>query len=365
MTEHDVIIDVCSRRGVDPEIKTWNDVRLLLNDMLGKNNLTPRTYQHIYKEYLDKTIAPELIRETRKEKYQLQDVVREYNSSIRDEARIDNLIEAVENGLRDFEPITFKPVNYSKSGRYAIAVVSDWHIGSQHKNYVSEYNLDIASKRVMKYAKRIVDEVNDKDIEELLIINLNDLIEGNIHISTRVQAEMDAVQQTIHASMLLTEFIRYIADNTNARLKVGSVLENHSRINKNKKEHIEAESFGKLIDFIVQDRIKDDRVMFVGNPLDDNIGLTQFGGLNVAYVHGHLDHPKSVKDKLDNLIGVQMDLVVMAHRHHILIDENVVQVGSLKGTDSYAFDHRLVSKASQTMIFFSDDELIHHHVLFE
>ena len=355
---------MCSRRG-EEGLETWEDIRIYLNDLLGKNNSTARTYQHIYKEYLDNEIAPEVAVEAQKAKYQLQDVKREYAAMIRNESRLDNLMEAVRHGLKDIKPLDFTPVARPTGDNYMVVVASDWHIGSKHKNFRSEYSVEIATKRVMTYAEEVVLRARKENAGEILILNLNDLIEGNIHLSTRIQAEMDAIQQSIYAGKLFARFINYIAVNTGCKIKVGKVLDNHSRINKNKKEHIEAESFGFFVDFIAQERCKGSNVAFIGNPVDNNVGFTQFGGKEIAWVHGHLDTPARVKSSLEALVGINIDIIFMAHRHHVHITDNIVQAGSLKGTDEYAFDKRLFSKASQTTVVFNDREISYHNTLFE
>ena len=55
------------------------------------------------------------------------------------------------------------------------------------------------------------------------------------------------------------------------------------------------------------------------------------------------------------------DLVLTAHLHHFSADEQnetlVVSNGSLMGTDTYAANLRLSSKASQNLIIVTDDSV--------
>ena len=48
--ERNIVIEIASKRGF--EFKTWNDVRLECNRVLGRDNDTARTYQRIYQDYL-------------------------------------------------------------------------------------------------------------------------------------------------------------------------------------------------------------------------------------------------------------------------------------------------------------------------
>lgn len=360
------VIEIASKRGVDPNIKTWNDVRLILNEILGKNNSTPKTYQEIYRQHLMVDNGEEIIQDITKEKYKLQDIKREYTNLLRTQSRIETLNEQIITSLENYKPIEWRtdfPVHEGTSK--AVVNVSDWHIGAKHDNYMSEYSLEIARERVMDYACRVVEYIGMFGIDEILIINLNDLVEGNIHVGTRIEAELNVIHQTIEASMLLVDFITYIYNESGVKIKVGSVLDNHSRVNKNHKDHIEAESFGKLLDYIVQLRINNPNIRFIGNAVDDNIGFTQFYGKNIAWVHGHLDTMKKVKESMDEVMKLNVDHVFIAHRHHPIYEEYVVQVGSLKGTDSYALSKRLFSKASQTIMVFHKRDIIHITSLYE
>lgn len=350
------IIEIASLRGIDPHVKTWEDVHIAIKDEFGDDAYSFRHIQRIYKAYLDDTYKVETSEDLQREKYQLADIQREYRALIREQARIDALKDVVRNELKDLEPIPYVPVHYPSGDGYMVVNTSDWHIGAKHENYLGEFNFEIAKKRINRYVTETVKRIQRDKPKEVLILNLNDLIEGNIHISTRVQAEFDAIQQTIKASELLAQFIAEVANHAPV-VKVGQVLDNHSRINKNKREHIEAESFGKILEYIVKERLGNhENIKFVGNPIDDNIGLTQLGGTRIAWVHGHLDKPQTVKSKLEDIIGIKVDYVFIAHRHHIMITDNVIQVGSLKGTDEYAFNLRLGERASQTIVTFNDYE---------
>ena len=361
--KRDKVIEVASKRGLDPHIKTWEDVHVLLKDELGDECYSLRHIQRIYKEYLEDTYKVESVRDIQMEKYQLQDIQREYRAILRDKARENALLDMVKDKLSQFEPIPYTPHHYVVTSNYMVVIVSDWHIGAKYENFLGEYNFDIAKQRINRFATETVKKIKQHKPCEVLVLNLNDLIEGNIHISTRIQAEFDAVQQSIKAGELLAQFIAEVA-NYAPVVKVGQVLDNHSRINKNKREHIETESFGKIVDYIVRERVKHHNVSFIGNTIDDNIGFTQFGGEKIAWVHGHLDNPKTVKDKLTNIIGLTLDQVYTAHRHHIDYKGNVLQVGSLKGTDEYAINHRLGERPSQSITVFNEYEFIINNVFF-
>lgn len=313
-----------------------------------------RTIQRWYADYIKTLNNIQELDELQRKKYQLMDIERERRNSVRHDARFEALLNVLEEGLKDFERYPIKTNIRPTGNNYMVAVVSDWHLGAKYENYLGEYNYEILVDRVSQFADEVIARAKLEGVQEILILNLNDLIEGNIHVSTRIQAEFDAVQQTIKAGELLHQFITRVANETGCKIKVGSVLDNHSRINKNFKDHIEKESFGKLVEYITRLLNTHPNVKFIGNSIDDNIGFTQFGGRETAWVHGHLDKPKDVMDDLQNLIGINLDRVYIAHRHHVMLLDDVVQVGSLKGTDEYAFNKRLLEGPSQTIEVFNE-----------
>ena len=92
-------------------------------------------------------------------------------------------------------------------------------------------------------------------------------------------------------------------------------------------------------------------------------GDTEFGediitcdvlGHSVVSVHGHDDNPQTVLEKLSLMTKQPFELVCMAHRHHLFLEEQfeaiVVSNGCLVGVDSHSKKMRLTSKPSQTLI---------------
>lgn len=345
---------------------SWSKIKDILDEHFGRNNETPRTYQRLWKEHQAKVNAPQLLEEVQRERYKNNDVLREYRNDIRTRARIEVILEAITEGLKELEPIPLPAYTPKVTGNnYSIVNISDLHIGAKHENYVSKYNLEIAKERLSEYADEVIRTIKKDKISEILILNLGDQIEGFIHVSTRVQAELDAVEQTIIAGELIAQFIAKIYIATGVTIKVGAVLDNHSRLHPNKKEHIEKESLGRIVEYIYRLRLEMYPVEFIGNSVDPNIGYTEFAGYRVAWVHGHLDTPAKVKKDIERILGTMVDIVYIAHRHHILIGEDVVQVGSMKGTDEYAFNKRLGSRASQTITILEGNSITHKNVYFE
>lgn len=358
MTEHEIIIEVCSKREENGH--TWKEVTEILNERLGKTNQTARTYQHIWRQYSKVMSADETLELLYKERVKTNDRARINTSLLRDTARLEVILDAYRENRTDKFP-RFYSKERAMTELKSVIGINDWHIGAKHKNYLGEYSVDIARQYISDCANEWVHYIEKFNVGEVLIINLGDLIEGNIHVSTRIQAELDAVEQTLLAGELFANFIGIIYE-TGVKVNVGMVLDNHSRIHPNKKDAIEKESFGLIVGEIAKLRLMvdgyHDDITWIDNEIDNNIGFAHFAGKNIAWVHGHLDDPKSSNAKIDKLLGVQVDLLLSAHYHHLIMKDNLIQLPAMIPSSEYAMDKRLSSRAGQMMIVFDGDTQI-------
>lgn len=315
-------------------------------------------------KFSDQEIEYQRLEDLKDELYKQQvktwDAVREKKKTLRDEARIETLIDAIKlcagkMPTYDLE-YNFYPYVVNKE---AVLLLSDWHIGAQFNFFCNAYSFEIAQERLSKLLSDVLNYCKTMGVRTLHVLNLGDMIEGNIHVSTRVLSEFDVIQQTMKASELLAEFLKNLSVNI-CEVNYYSVTDNHGRVNQNKKEHIEKENFGKLIDFYLAERLKDSNVALMFDNLHDSIGMVElYSGKKMAFVHGHLDN---INTSFQNLTGgteQMIHYIAMGHFHSGKMKEfqncKVYVNGSMKGTDDFAIDHRLFSKPSQTLLIFDED----------
>jgi len=327
-----------------------------------------RIWQHVKEEYIDDkkisnrlNIVDDREEELYKTKVKTRDKLREYRKHLRDEARIEELQEFIVEIAQSLPVYNFdKDITQFKGNNSAILQISDWHMGKDIKNYWNEFNEEILGRRVNDLIKRTKAHCEINNIGELIVVNLSDMIDGNIHVSARVSDNMDAIEQTMKVSELianmLNEFTKF-----GLKVKYVGILDNHSRINKNYKEHIEKESFSKIIDWWIAERMKDNNDFeIISNIIDDNIGNFQLNGKNFYCVHGHLDSPNKVIEDMSLSVGKKADYVLMGHYHTLNLNEKyfskLIMSGSLCGVDEYAKDKRLFSNPSQNLIILQDND---------
>jgi hypothetical protein len=304
-----------------------------------------------------------------KAKVKTADKLREFRSTQRIQSRVENLMDKISESASSMPEINLeKQRNAVITGnKTAILKVSDWHLGKMVDNYFNKFNKDILVERVDKLIDETVKYCQTLGVKTLYIANLSDLIEGNLRVTSRVESEEDTIAQVMHVSEILSnmisEFIRH-----GYEVKYLSTLDNHSRANISYKEHIEIESFAKMIDWYLKARLGNS-VEFITSPFDPNIGYAEINGKHHFFVHGHLK-AHNIHTVVQNIaipLGMQVDYVHMGHWHRADVKEfhfaKVFINGSLVGVDDYAFNNGWFSKASQKLLIVDDGNEIDINII--
>lgn len=302
-----------------------------------------------------------------KEKQQVRDEWSTYRRMLREDARIDTLKETIQEAARTLKP--FKKVNCSNSLFHeseAIALFSDLHIGVEFDDFCNKYNLEIAKKRVSKYVDDVRRYCLLHKVRRLNITNLGDLISGIIHPTIRLEQEFDVIEQVMNAGEILAGVLNELQD-VAPEVIYRSCTDNHSRAVANKTEAIEKENFYRLIDWYVQERLKDTNIIFKNDNLSNEIGKFELmNGKKVMFAHGHNDNTNKI---FQNFIGASEEYIhyaLLGHYHCERVKNfqnmRVFVNGSIVGTDDYAASKRLYTKPSQMLLVFDRDNVIHYSI---
>lgn len=294
-----------------------------------------------------------------------------YRRIIRDEARIDTLKELIQTSVLSVAkeiPFNTEESIYpiKNEPKEAILMISDLHIGVECNNFYNKYNLDIASKRLEKLTTDVINYCYINNVSDLNICNLGDLIHGIIHINARIEQEMDVVNQIIQASELLSRVLLKLSLYV-PHVTYRSVSDNHSRAIADKNQAIEKENFSKLIDWYLQERLKDSNVDFIFDNIDDGIGKFELNnGKKIMFTHGHCDSINQVYQHFTGASQEFIDYMLLGHYHSEKMktynSSRVFVNGSIVGTEQYALSKRLFSKPSQTLLIFDRDNLINYSI---
>lgn len=379
-TKVDYINRVC---GLKDEFDfTWAEVASLINEEL-QTNYSDSWYRKNYaaksfpaylieatQDECDNSSMNATLLEIKKERIKNSDERSQAMAAVRRLAREETLFEIAREVAESLKNKPLLP-NYqyitNPGLKSAILQISDWHYGIEINNPWNTYNPKIAKDRIIRLRDKVVDKIISNGIKDLYITNLGDLISGRIHETIRIQNRIDVMTQSLEVAEILVEFIAYLSQY--ADIHYISTSDNHSRMEPKKELSLDLESLTRVIDPLLEARIKNlqyehkcNNVDFIKSPYGPDIGVFEVMGYKIGGVHGHKDSPKAVVSNISLMTQNNYDLILTAHLHHFSCDEQhntvIVSNGSLMGTDDYASDLRLNNKPSQNLIILSEESVI-------
>ena len=309
-------------------------------------------------EQLKKDLS-ELILDFKKERVKISDERTQNNAYIRRLAREDTIIEIAKSTAKEMSSKkildTYEyPSDLDTREMEAIIQLSDWHYGIEIDNFLNTFNPEVCIERIKQLLGEAISYLTKNPVKKIHVVNLGDLISGRIHSTIRLESRYDVITQALHIAEIVAEFLAQLS--SVAPIEYYDCLDNHSRIEPNKKDSLDLESLARIIPWHLNFRFAEEpNINIRYNDFgEDIIAFKVMDKWTVGGVHGHKDKPTKVIDNLTMLTKVKFDMILTAHLHHFNADEKneTLQVsnGSLMGTDQYAFDLRLSSKPSQNII---------------
>lgn len=343
--------------------KRYYGLKMLL-PYLDKDKIKNISEDQILTEYEIKKI------ELQKEKNKLQTLRLDMNRIIRESSRTELLYEEFINTIKEVYSISlpeFKPLLNQDTRKEYILSFADSHIGKEFKSITNEYNLDIAYDRFNKLLSETIEIIQENDINKLTVLALGDVIEGMcLRISQLQQLKIGVVQQTI-------EFMRFIVSWLN---KLSEYVEityyqapyaNHSQIRPfgTKANEFASEDMEKIIFAYIYDILKDNpRIKIVETP--DKYVIFKIFHYNIIASHGHdIKNVDSFLKDISNKYRIFFDYGFFAHKHTSNIRSvgegntnncEIINVPSIMGSDEYADDLLVGSKAGATLIEFNEKQ---------
>ena len=297
-----------------------------------------------------------------KERCRLQDIQREKRNDLRVEARFENLLEVVKDNIGfmpTYEIKDFKPINKNQDKKYAVLQLSDWHCGALVDNQFNYYNVDTMVDRATKVRNNALDYCKLHNVTDLVIEINGDMVNGAIHVSSRVESEEGVIQQVITVTDVLAKLINSMKPYFNS-IKIVTTLGNHGRLTPNKSDSITNENFEMLIPTMLRDKLSDVKII-------DSKGLDftkyEIDGKIIMVSHGQNDSMTKVISDFSKMFKVVPNEVHLGHTHSYTdindCDIKVTVNGSLMGSDDYAVTIRKVTTPSQNLIVYEKDRCIY------
>ena len=374
---------------------TWNDVAFHINKNLNQNYSESFYRKHFYNgdfsivydaectnvdsdsqldvdeidEYIDyiedqyNELDNKLL-EVQKERVKLSDYVTQNNAYIRRLSREDTLKDiahdyALKMSTKRLLPDEFKHVDpcFEYEG---ILLLSDWHYGMICDNPWNIFNEDVCKKRVNTLLNKTISIVRKNNIHKMTVLNLSDLIAGRIHTQIRIESRIDVISQVMQVSEILAEFLSSLSKY--CVIDYYDCLDNHSRLEPNKKESMDLESLVRVIPWYLKERLADNSAIKIcDNEFGADIITCKVAGHDIIGVHGDNDRPTNALERLSLMTHRHYSMLCTAHLHHFSADEQhqsvVISNSSLMGVDRYAEKLRLTSDPSQTLVLASKENV--------
>lgn len=292
-----------------------------------------------------------------------KDTLTEMNACTRISNRLDSLkVIATESAkiiAQGKGELTTPKTNISNNeDREGILCIGDWHYGIDTDTPYNKYNLEIAKQRVQQLLEEAIKIIKKEKLSKVTLINLGDMISGRIHLQLRVSTRIDTVTQTQEVAELIVEFIQNLSKYV--YVDYYSVTDNHSRIEPNKKNSLQLETFSRIIDWHIVTRLENNtNFRYIENTFGDDIATINVFNHYIVAVHGDLDSQKSIISNMTLYQRKPIDLIISAHMHHVSMDEDnnteFICNGSLIGEDDYAHKLRKACIPSQMLLIATKD----------
>lgn len=300
------------------------------------------------------------------EKVKLRDERNEYSRLLRNEARLEQKIELIEQSFikEGQEQYTLSPKPVESSDNDLIVSLSDLHIGSEFYNLFGVYNVEIAKERLEKYLSEIKKIKQCHKSENCYVVLLGDLISGNIHYTIQISNRENIINQMKICAKLVANFLYELSQIFN-KVFVVDVVGNHSRLT-NKDDSVKDERLDLLIPWYCEAKLSSqNNIIFLeDSKYDVTWSVFKARGRIIWAAHG--DYDSFSKTGIANLVlmvGYKPSAMLFGHYHTSdmldISDIKLIRSGCLCGSgDDYTIQKRISGSPSQMVTVIGDNGVI-------
>ena len=283
----------------------------------------------------------------------------ELNRTLKEVSNQFLLKELIAESISKLEPLKYEFKKLATGESEAVLLISDWHKGQVSDNFFNKFNDEIFHQRVEHLMNKTREYCKLNNIKTIHIMTLGDMINGGIHVQTRIESQENLIEQTIGVTEALSHLFNNLSQEFN--LELYFCRGNHDRVTPSKEEAMNGESFNDIIPWFLKERLKgNERIHFNKNIVDDEIIVVKVCEQIIIGVHGHKDNYNRAIDNLALFTKQIPNYIVMGHFHHSreadLKGVEMIVNPSLCGSDQYAVDGRKFSKAGQKLLMLNKDE---------
>lgn len=321
--------------------------------LTGKLNSSKEEYEKLIKKELD----------IKKKLSELADMRTLVNKEIREQQRYENLIKLLKDNIlpyNDHDAYYMKTDSmYDEiSSKEMIISLSDLHYGLDFKSEWNTYNSDVARNRMSYIINKSIKIGMDNNVRLVHLVVNGDLVNGNIHLTSRLSNRETISKQVSGVSDLISQAIK-ILSNSFEYVEVHLNSGNHDRICPSKHDNDYDDSYINIIkDYVIIKTENLKNVIIDENKYGHDISVFNCCGKNIVAAHGDKISTKDLIPRLTTLFG-DIDYVLRGHVHNDQLASfgkgKVITTPSFSGMDRYALEHGLYSRPEQKIIVLEDN----------
>lgn len=291
----------------------------------------------------------------KKERYKLLDIRADYNRKIKNDARLEDrldlLEEKIKNKARQEIPFDSNSIKNKESDNDLLVILSDLHIGQTFDSYVGKYNVEMARERLSNYLVKIIKIKETHQSQNCYLSLQGDLISNSIHKSLAITNRENVIEQIIIASDLIKEFVYELSKIFN-EVYISSVCGNHSRLDR-KEDALKDERFDDLIFWYIKNTTEHIKNIRIEENIDNTFSSMIIRGKEYIGVHGDYDNYSKIGiANLSMMLGRFPYAVTFGHLHTCSMTEEggikLIRGGCFSGSgDDYTIQNRLIGKPTQ------------------
>lgn len=306
-------------------------------------------------------------RELQKVKVQVQTEKLEYSRWLREEARDELITEKICNAIHALSPLDIpQRILPSHNPRAYALVFGDEHYGVEFElkglfgDTLNAYSPDIFEHRMWDLFNQTIEVIQKENIDILNVFSMGDFSDGILRVSQLMKLRYGVVDGTIKyadfISNWLNELTKYV------RVEYQSTNGNHTELRQlgQPKGTFTEDNMGKVVSEFIKARLKDNpNFEYIENPT--GYIYAELVGNTILGIHGEVKNMANAIKELSSIYGVHIQYLLAGHLHHNKVEEvgvnqEVINVGSIIGVDSYSLSLRKTSNSSAKLLVFEENK---------
>ena len=307
--------------------------------------------------------------ELQKERNKLSAEKTELNKWIREQARVENSFEKIEQAISKLSPIKVPNIiTREENKRTAIVDLADSHFGREGKilgfngEVLGEYSIEIFKNRMWSLLESTLKIVRKEKINHITVLNLGDSVDGLLHLNQLKFQQLGVADQVMQYAEFMSEWLNELSKSVTIDYR--SVLGNHaeSRYLNTGRSELPQENMERLVEWYIKTRLSNN-----GNiTIHEAKTVIYFDVLGAKILCAHGQDEKNLETSLKDymmIYNVPVHILKTGHLHHLnnkVIgmngNQNVefVQSPAICGIDEYSVRLKKVSKAGTIITVFEE-----------